>query len=176
MTTGRSLREYLVQKANSLREAASRRPHGADWHETVEAVCVADDATGVRKLRIRDWQLLSDSGPDFGGWGLGPSSPELLCGVLSTCLTHTYLIGSATLSIPVDRVSVRVSAENNDARFLGIETSAPPVPFAITARVRLEAHEASPGTIEALHRYVAESCPLTRVLRLPQDVRIIVEA
>jgi len=63
-------------------------PSGADWHDTVEATCVADDLTGVRKLRIRDGLIVGDSGPDFGGWGLGPSSPELLCGVIGTCLTH----------------------------------------------------------------------------------------
>ena len=78
----RGLRAYIRQKAAAMHAAATRRSNGADWREHVEAVCTADDLTGVRKLRIRDWQFLGDSGPDFGGWGLGPSSPELLCGVL----------------------------------------------------------------------------------------------
>lgn len=174
--TGRSLRDYLLQKAAALQAAALRRPRGSDWHERIEAVCVADDATGTRKLRIRDWQFVSDSGPDFGGWSLGPSSPELLCGVLSTCLTHTYLIGAATLGIPVDRVEVRVTAENNDARFLGIETADPDVPFALTARIRVESEGISAQQRAVLHDYVGESCPLTRLIRQPQEIRLVIDA
>lgn len=172
--TARGLRGYLKQKAESMRTAAASRPTPDAWHETVEAVCVADDATGVRKLRIRDWQLIGDSGPSFGGWNLGPSSPELLCGVISTCLTHTYEIGAATLGIPLDRIEVRVSAENNDAPFLGIESTDPLVPFNITARVRLEAPDASPAQLEQLHAY-AGRCPLTNLVRQPNDVKIVVD-
>jgi uncharacterized OsmC-like protein len=167
---GRGLREYLKQKAAAMKAAAKRRPFGEDWHERIEAVSVADDATGVRKLRIRDWQLVSDSGADFGGWGLGPSSPELLCGVLSTCLTHTYLIAAARMEIPVDRVEVRVSAENNDARFLEIETTDPPLPFNITAYVHLQAPDATHNQREQLHRYARERCPLTALIRQPNEV------
>jgi uncharacterized OsmC-like protein len=168
----RGLRTYLREKAAALRSAALRRPTGPAWREMVEAVCVADDATGVRKLRIRDWQFLSDSGEDFGGWGLGPSSPELLCGVISTCLTHTYLIGAATMDIPVDRVEVRVSAENNDARFVDVETADPGVPFNIVAHVSLDARDASVEQRDTLHRYARERCPLTALVRQANEVRI----
>lgn len=169
----RGLRAYLRQKAASMRAAAAARPDGQDWHERVEAVCTADDLTGVRRLRIRDWQFLSDSGAGFGGWSLGPSSPELLCGVISTCLTHTYLIGAAVLTIPVDRVQVRVSAENNDAAFLDIATDDPPLPFNITAHIELEAADATTEQCARLHDYAAANCPLTRLVRTPNDVRIV---
>jgi uncharacterized OsmC-like protein len=160
----RGLRDHLTQKAASMRAAAEAMPAGTEWHETVEATCVADDATGVRKVRMRDWQLIGDSGPAFGGWGLGPSSPEMLCAVISTCLTHTYLIGAATLGIPLDRVEVQVTADNNDARFLDIETTDPPIPFHIRAVVTLEAEGVSPADKSRLHRY-AERCPLTNLVR-----------
>lgn len=160
----RGLGDYLAQKAAAMRRAAEERPRGEDWHETIEATCVADDATGVRKLRIRDWQFIGDSGPAFGGWGLGPSSPELLLGVISTCLTHTYLIGAATMGITLDRVEVKVTAENNDARFLGIETSDPDLPFHIRAEVRIEAAGLPAAERARLHRY-AERCPLTKLVR-----------
>lgn len=169
---GRGLGDYLRQKAAAMREAVGRKPRGDDWRERIEAVSVADDATGVRKLRIRDWQMVSDSGPGFGGWGLGPSSPELLCGVLSTCLTHTYLIGAAWMEVPVERVEVRVSAENNDAPFVELETGDPRVPFDLVARVTLEATGATEAQREALHRYARERCPLTALLRQANDVRI----
>jgi uncharacterized OsmC-like protein len=169
----RGLRAYLRQKAASMRAAAVARPNGDQWRERVEATCTADDATGVRRLRIRDWQLIGDSGPSFGGWGLGPSSPELLCGVIGTCLTHTYLIGAATLEVPVDRVQVRVSADNNDADFLGIATDDPPLPFNITAHVELDAPDATSAQVAGLHRYAAENCPLTRLVRTANTVSIL---
>ena len=168
----RGLQAFLRQKAESMRRAAAERPTGGEWHEQIEAVCVADDATGVRKLRIRDWQIVGDSGPAFGGWNLGPSSPELLCGVVSTCLTHTYEIGAAVLEIPVDRIEVRVMAENNDARFLGIPTDDPAVPFNITAYASIHAPDATGAQVEALHDY-ARRCPLTNLIRRANTVTVI---
>ncbi len=170
----RGLRDYLHQKRESLLAAKIQRPRPQDWRETVEAIAVADDATGVRKLRIRDWQFIGDSGPAFGGWGLGPSSPELLCGVLGACLTHTYEIGASLLNIPLDRIEVRVTANNNDAAFLHIATDDPPVPWGITAHVTLEAPAADAGQIVTLHTYARERCPLTKLLRSGTAVEVVV--
>lgn len=168
------LRDYLVHKAAAIRNLAASKPDAANWRETVSATCVADDRTGVRKLRIRDWQFIGDSGPGFGGFSLGPSSPEILCGVISTCLTHTYEIGAAMAGIPLDRIEVRVAAENNDARFGGIATEDPATPFNITADVKLEAPEASPEQVAELHRYASANCPLTNLIRTgaPVTVRV----
>jgi uncharacterized OsmC-like protein len=174
--SSRALAAYLRQKAESLRAAALRRPTGPAWRDTVEATCTADDVTGVRKLRIRDWQFIGDSGPDFGGWNLGPSSPELLCGVVSTCLTHTYEIGAATMSIPVDRIQVRVTANNNDARFLDIPTEDPALPWDLTAHVTVDAPAATADQLAALHRYASERCPLTNLIRNGAPVEVRLEA
>lgn len=165
------LRDYLVAKAAAIRALAIAKPNPADWHETISATCTADDRTGVRKLRIRDWQFVGDSGPGFGGFSLGPSSPELLCGVISTCLTHTYEIGASMLGVPVDRIEVRVTAENNDARFGGLETSDPPVPFNITANVSLDAAGATAAQLSELHAY-ATRCPLTTLIRSGAPVTV----
>ena len=172
----RGLKHYLRQKAAAMRGAAESRPSGDAWREEISATCVADDASGVRKLRIRDWQFISDSGPAFGGWSLGPSSPELLCGVISTCLTHTYEIGAATLGIPLDRVEVRVSARNNDAGFLGLESTDPVLPHKMRANVRLESADATQEQIATLHRFAAERCPLTQLIRTPNELTIVVES
>lgn len=170
----RGLRAYLSQKAASMRAAVASRPHGEDWRETVEAIVVADDLTGVRKMRIRDWELIGDSGLAFGGWNLGPSSPELFCGIIGTCLTHMYLIGAAARAIPLDRVAVRVTADNNDAALLGIDSADPALPFNITAHVEVLAPDADPGALASLHRYVAENCPLTNLVRTPNPVTVLV--
>jgi len=169
----RGLRHYLDQKAASMQAAAAAKPAGADWHDTVEATVTAGDATGVRRLRIRDWEILGDSGPAFGGYALGPSSPELLCGVLGTCLTHTYLIGAANMGIPLDHVQVRVTAQNNDAGFLGIPTADPAVPWNITAHIEVLADAVEVSRLATLHRYVSENCPLTNLLRRGCEITLV---
>src|SRR5436189_4174421 len=106
-----------------MAETGAGATSGDAMRETVSAECSASDLTGVRRVRIRDFQLVSDSGPAFGGFGLGPSSPEMLLGVLASCLTHTYLIGAAQRGMSLDAVQVRFEAENNDAGFLGLDTA-----------------------------------------------------
>jgi len=167
------LREYIIQKRLAMRASAEARPDAKDWRETVSATVVADDATGVRKMRIRGWEIVGDSGPAFGGRGAGPSSPELLCGVIGTCLAHTYEIAAATLDVPLDRVEVVVSAENNDAGLLGLDSSDPDVPWNLTARVSIRADRVAADAIESLHACVRERCPLTKLIRTPNTLRIV---
>jgi organic hydroperoxide reductase OsmC/OhrA len=170
--TGKGLRGYIERKGAAMRAAAVARPTAAEWREEVRAVVVADDETGVRKMRIRDWEVIGDSGPSFGGESRGPSSPELLCGVLGTCLAHTYQIGAVTLGLPIGRVEVEVIAQNNDAGLLGISSDDPHVPWGITAKVSLMAEGVPEADIEALHAWVRTHCPLTNLIRTPNEVTI----
>lgn len=171
----RGLRDYLTGKREAMKAAAAAHPDPGDWRETVEATVVADDTTGVRKLRIGSQLYLSDSGPAFGGFRLGPSSPELLCGVIGTCLTHTYEIAAATLDVPLDRIEVRVTAQNNDAGLLGIDCADPPAPWDIQAHVSVDAAGVDPAALSRVHAFVAERCPLTRLIRAENSLTIIIE-
>ena len=171
MTNRSGLETYLSNKAEAMAAAARKHESGDAARETIAAECSVSDLTGIRRVRIRDFQIVSDSGPAFGGFGLGPSSPELLLGVLASCLTHTYLIGAAQRGITLDAVHVRFEADNNDAAFLGLDTADPSYPFNIRGVVRLESR-ASEGEIEALHAYAAGTCPLTKLVREPLSVDI----
>ena len=171
----RSLRDYIASKRQAMQAAATARPDPKSWRETVEATVVADDATGVRKLHIGSQQYISDSGPAFGGFRLGPSSPELLCGVIGTCLTHTYEIAAATLDVPLDYIEVRVSADNNDAGLLGIDCDDPPLPWNIRAHVKVQADGVSSAALARVHAFVAERCPLTRLIRTENSLQIIID-
>ncbi len=168
------LETYLMNKRAAMTAAASGFTAGDDARETIWAECSSADLTGVRRIRIREFQLVSDSGKAFGGFSLGPSSPELLLGVLASCLSHTYLIGAALMSIPLDSVQVRFEAENNDAGFLGLETGDPSFPDNIRARVQVQS--GAPETdLTKLHAYAAENCPLTKLVRQPLSVSISIE-
>jgi uncharacterized OsmC-like protein len=174
MAVETGLTAYLANKAKAMFEAARGFGTGAAVRETISAQCTASNLTGVRQIRIRQFQLLSDSGPAFGGFGLGPSSPEILLGALASCLTHTYLIGAAQRNMSLDKVEVRFEAENNDAAFLGLATEDPPYPFNIRALVRVES-QASPEELAELHDYAARTCPLTKLVRDSLSVQITVD-
>lgn len=158
------LAEHLKDKGAAMRAAAARRPQDTDWDEEIGAVCVADDATGVRKVRVGDWSFIGDGGPDIGGFGLGPSSPELLCAVISTCLTHTVMCLAALDGTPLDRVEVNVRARNNDARFFEVSSDAPSVPYDFTATVLL-AGPLSAEQSAALLAAADERCPMLQMVR-----------
>lgn len=141
--TVRGLTRYLRDKAEAMRATAKKNPDAASYLENISAVCVADDLTGLRKIRIRDWEYLSDSGSEMGGWGLAPSSPEYLLGVISSCLTHTVLIGASMRDVPLERVEVRSSAKNNDAHFFGLTQDDPTYPWDIAIEIVVDAPEAT---------------------------------
>src|SRR5580698_1659579 len=104
-----SLNEYLEQKRGALSE---RRKAATDDSAIVSrSVRVrAEGRSGVRRIRIRDFQVVSDSPPDFAGYDLGPSSPELQLGVLGSCLNHSYLIQAAALEVPLESIEIEVEA------------------------------------------------------------------
>ena len=49
------------------------------------SMAATEGHSGVRRIRIRDFRVISDSPPDFAGYSLGPPSPELLLGAISGC-------------------------------------------------------------------------------------------
>jgi len=172
--TNGGLPVYIESKERAMQRHAAGFASGDAARETIAAECTAADLSGARHVRIRDFELISDSGPGFGGSSTGPSSPELLLGVLASCLTHIYLIGAAHQGIALEAVHVRFEAENNDAGLLGLETADPPFPFNIRGRVRVVSREA-PERLAALHDYAINACPLTKLVREPQTVTIEVE-
>ncbi len=168
----RSLKKHLEQKGLAMQAAANSRPTAADWDELIEARCIADDITGVRKMRIKDWHYLGDGGAAIGGFDLGPSSPELLLGVISTCLTHTMLCLAAMRGLVLERVDVRVQANNNDAGFFHVASDRPTTPHNIQVTVDLEAPTMSLDERNAFIIEAQNTCPVLIVLRTPTEITL----
>lgn len=169
----RTLSEHLKHKGVAMKAAAQRRPTVTDWQESISAECVADDLTGVRKLRIREFNFVSDGGPEIGGWDLGPTSPELLCGVGSTCLTYTYLCIAAMRELSLEKVSVRVTAENNDAHFFDVPSDVPIVPHELTAHVSIESQSLNAAEIDAFIHEGEQRCPIASLIRNPNTIHVL---
>jgi uncharacterized OsmC-like protein len=164
-----TLREYLVQKRDALlarREAAKANGSGAN---ILRAKTTAEGRSGVRRIRIREFQVISDSGPDFAGYNLGPSSPELQLGVLSSCLTHIFLIKAAEHQVPLDSLEVEVTAQQHPrAGQPGFE-DVPIYPHNINYTVHISS-PASAEVIAALHQEVERTCPILNLLTNPQHI------
>jgi uncharacterized OsmC-like protein len=164
-----TLVEYLKQKREAVqaRDLAVRR--GSAGAIELKATVTAEGRSGIRRIRIRDFQLISDSPPSFAGYDLGPSSPELQLGILGSCLNHTYLIQAAVLQIALESIEVEVTARIDPrARQTGHE-STPVYPHAIAYTVRLSS-PASDADIAKLTKAVEESCPILNLLRSPQQI------
>jgi uncharacterized OsmC-like protein len=165
-----SLREYLQQKRAAIEARRARAQQEPLQPHQLQATVRAEGRSGIRRIRIRDFQVVSDSGPDFAGYDLGPGSPELQLGVLGSCLTHVFLIQAADLGVPLDSLSVEVTGQIDPrAGRPGFE-SVPVYPHNIAYDVRLES-PASSADIEALHEAVERACPILNLLLSPQEIR-----
>ncbi|MFD1504726.1 OsmC family protein [Georgenia yuyongxinii] len=166
---GGGLREYLRHKrAGLLARRAAARQAGHPRAELSASVS-AEGRSGVRRIRIRQFQVLSDSPADFAGYDLGPSSPELQLGVLGSCLTHIFLIKAAELEVPLDALTVDVTG-SVDPR--GGLPDFPDVPVEIhdIAYTVTVSSPASAGTIEHLREEVERVCPVLNLLTRPQTI------
>lgn len=169
-----TLREYLVQKRAAILARRQRAVTAPPEPRTLTARVRAEGRSGVRRIRIRDFQIISDSGPDFAGYDLGPSSPELQLGVLGSCLTHIFLIQAADRNVPLDALDVELSARMDPrAGKPGFE-AIPIYPHDIVYTVRVTS-PASADDIAALHAAVERTCPILNLLVNPQTIRGVID-
>ncbi|WP_078856411.1 OsmC family protein [Streptomyces sp. NBRC 109706] len=164
------LREYLTVKRAALlaREEAARANPPGQPHR-LRARAAAEARSGVRRIRIRHHQIVSDSPLDFAGYDLGPSSPEIQLGVLSSCLTHVFLIQAARLRVPLDALEVQVEADQDPRAGESGHEQVPIYPHNISYTVHLTS-PASAERIRELHETVERECPIYNLLINPQEI------
>jgi uncharacterized OsmC-like protein len=161
-----NLREYLAQKRAAILQ---KRANPVNQPNQLKASTQVEGRSGIRRIRIRNFQIISDSPADFAGYDLGPSSPELQLGVLSSCLSHIFLIQAADRQVPLDALRVEVTAEQDPrAGQPGFE-NVPIYPhnIAYTAYVT---SPASDEELQALYEAVEQACPILNLLKNPQTL------
>ncbi|EHD21158.1 MULTISPECIES: OsmC family protein [Brenneria] len=162
------LNEYLAQKRAALLIRNARDP-AAIKPETITARATAEGRSGIRHIRIREHHIISDSPPDFAGYNLGPASPEIFIGSLSSCLTHIFLIHAADRQIPLSRLEVEVQADVDlRAGKEGYE-DIPFYPFNLRYTVEIDS-SADEAEITALHQAVETWCPVLNLIKRPQPL------
>jgi uncharacterized OsmC-like protein len=164
-----TLIEYLAQKRNALLERSRRIAAGGVRPIPLKVRATAEGRSGIRRIRIRDFQVVTDSPPDFAGYDLGPSSPELVLGALGSCLNHSYLIQAAALEIPIESIEVEVEGSIDPRAGSSGYEDTPVYPQNLTYVVKI-ASSAPAGVIEELRRKVEKSCPILNLLKSPQHV------
>jgi uncharacterized OsmC-like protein len=166
------LNEYLTEKRAAL---IGKRSQPLDDSVIVPRTVKvrAEGRSGIRRIRIRDFQIISDSLPDLAGYDLGPGSPEILLGALGSCLTHTYLIQAAQLGVPLDSLEVDVSAQL-DPRASLIGKDHPVFADGITYVVHIES-SASTADVSKLREAVEKACPVLNFLQAPHLIKGRVE-
>lgn len=165
-----TLHEFLVQKREAQRERQVDADRGEiEYPHRLAANVMAGGRSGVRQIRIRDVQILSDSGPELAGYRFGPGSPEIQLGVLGSCLTHVFEIQAALAEIPLDALSVDVTGEvDHRAGKPGFE-HIPVHPHNIRYVVNIES-PAPEASLRELHEVVERVCPIFNLLRHPQRI------
>jgi uncharacterized OsmC-like protein len=164
-----TLIDYLAQKRKAFAERSRRIADGSLGPLPLKAAATAEGRSGVRRIRIRDFQIITDSPPDFAGYDLGPSSPELVLGGLASCLNHSYLIQAAALEVPIESIEVEVEGSIDPrAGSPGYETI-PVYPQNIAYVVRI-AGPASAAQIQTLRDNVEKFCPILNLLKQPQTI------
>src|SRR5215203_1520866 len=166
-----ALRGYLADKREAIltRRAKAAAGQGPTGPLQLAANVTAEGRSGVRRIRIRDFQILADTPPDFAGFNFGPGSPELQLGVLGSCLTHIFLIQAADQEVPLDSLEVDVAADMDyRAGRPGFE-DVPVFPHNIRYTVNIES-PASNREVAELHEAVERVCPILNLLTNTQQV------
>lgn len=163
------LNDYLIEKRAAVLARKARIEKGELGAQPITARVSAEGRSGIRRIRIRDFQVVTDSPPDFAGYDLGPSSPELQLGVLGSCLTHSYLIQAAIHKVPIEALEVEVSG-TIDGRGSHPDFPQVPVhPHDLSYTVRIVS-PASAKVIAGLEEAVERFCPILNLLKKPQAI------
>jgi len=162
------LNEYLVEKRAAWLQRNAQDPASLQV-QTISARANAEGRSGIRHIRIRDHHIISDSPPDFAGYNLGPASPEIFLGSLSSCLTHIFLIHAADLQIPLTRLEVEVKADVDQRGGKPGFEAVPFYPFNLRYEVEIDS-TASREDIDRLHHVVETWCPVLNLIKNPQPL------
>ncbi|SOD21896.1 Uncharacterized OsmC-related protein [Variovorax sp. YR752] len=165
-----NLNDYLAEKRAAVLARNAAVEAGTAQPVQLKASVKAEGRSGVRRLRIREHQIISDSPPDFAGYNLGPSSPELQLGVLGTCVTHIFLIQAAERQVPLESLEVEVTGVIDPRGGKPGHEKTPIWPHEIGYTVHIDS-PASREDIDALFEAVERNCPILNLLRNPQTIR-----
>ena len=162
-----TLKSYLERKLAALKATRASAPTDpVERRQHVTASVIAEGGSGVRRVRIRDFQIITDAGPAMAGYDLGPRAPEVLLGALGSCISHTILIQAALEGIPIDSLVVDASADVDS--LAGHSDVLNPLTN-ISYEIRVDS-PAEPEVFEKINKLLPDICPVLNVVQFPQSI------
>ncbi len=152
-----SLREQLTRRQALQEKQATTAPQT----ETLRARITAESRSGVRRLRIRDFQYLSDSGRDFGGYNFGAGSWDTEVAVLASAIADEFAIQAAAQKIPVDGIDVLFTSHPDDPSVEQAHKVAYPRNLSYVAYIDSPASDAQ---LQALKQAVERTSPVLNLI------------
>ena len=82
----------------------------------LEVSTTAEQRSGVRRIRIRGHQIISDSDYSFAGYSLGPGSPESSLTAIASDLADTWLSQAALKGVRIDSLGVSITSRPDSVK------------------------------------------------------------
>ncbi len=142
------------EKAMVSITAASRVVDGEGWRS---------------EIKVRDHTLAGDLPANFAGTDRGPKPTEFVLVGLAFCHEVTYRVVAESLGIPLDSVSVTVTAVSDARGFIGLDDRVRPGFLEVRGTVTLDT-PASDADVERMRQMVEKHCPVLDALRAPVPV------
>jgi uncharacterized OsmC-like protein len=76
----------------------------------------AEQRSGVRRIRIRHHQVISDSDYSFVGYSLGPGSPESSLTAIASDLADAFLTRASIRGVRIDSLGVSITSRRDTVR------------------------------------------------------------
>ncbi len=153
---GSPLRTTLEQKRTALAQPA------AQAEQTIETRTTAESRSGVRRLRIGDYQYLSDSDRGYAGYDLGAGSWDTFAAIVASAIANEYAIQAAVQKIPVDGIDVVFTSTPDSPEVAKTRKVSYPRNLAYVAYIDSPASEAQ---LEALRQTVERVSPVLDIIR-----------
>ena len=161
------LKSYLERKVDALKTARANAPADpVERRQRLSAQVIAEGGSGVRRVRMRDFQIITDAGPAMAGYDLGPRAPEVLLGALGSCISHTILIQAALNDLPIESLVIDVSADV-DSLAGHSDVKNPLTNIAYEIQVESPAPAAE---FRKINELLPEICPVLNVVQFPQSI------
>jgi len=104
-----TLNDFLKRRLSAL-VVLNNTPSDQLKPIVLSAKTTAEQRSGVRRIRIRGHQIISDSDYSFVGYSLGPGSPESAITVIASDIADTYVSQAALKGVPIDSLGVSIAS------------------------------------------------------------------
>ena len=143
------------------RKTASSEPQAP---VTIETRTTAESRAGVRRLRIGDFQYLSDSDRDYAGYDLGAGSWDTFAAVLGSAVADEFVTQAAIAKIPVNSIEVIFTSRPDTPEVAKTHKVSYPRNLAYVAYIDSPASDAQ---LDALRKAVDQASSVLSIIREP---------